>query len=66
MKPRMSKQTCISPVNIFILIDSDKITARTLITGKTEPKEQGALEGTYLSVGGQVNLSYSFLRFWNS
>lgn len=63
MKPRMSKQTCISPVNIFILIDSDKITARMLITGKNKLKEKDALEGTYHNVGGQVNLSYLLLRF---
>ncbi|KAK2533703.1 hypothetical protein Q9233_004917 [Columba guinea] len=36
--------------NIFILIDSDKITARMLITGKNKLKEKDALEGDLIYI----------------
>lgn len=43
-----------SPVNISILIDSDKITATMLITAKNKLKEKDPLEGTKMSAGKSI------------
>lgn len=57
MKPRMPKYMCFSPVNISILIDSDKISVRMLITGRNKLREKDPLEGATVSAGKSIEVT---------